>query len=238
MAVTWQNVKDLFYETIGDREADGHFFATATVTDFANDAIYEASHRTRYCDYYEAGTTVAGTALVAVTAGRHVQVWRVEVDDEKMIPITTDEIRRRDRYWASRTGTPRFYMLDEYQLVGDVPLIRLFETPNTTGTAVKIYAYGPQYIITDASPTQNINVPEWFAYALLFGMLCRAYEADTEMQSFEKAEFYRMLWEDAMGRLRGRSFSRLAKRWEFKPQGKKRGLDIRNRIPEHIPEPS
>lgn len=238
MAITWQNVKDLFYETIGDSENNGFFFDEATVTSFADEAIREASNRTRFSDAVAEQLSVAGDATINPTMGWFAQIWRVEYDGEKLIPITTDELRKRDRHWASRSGTPRFYMLDEYQTDSEDTVIRLFETPDAEDVLIRIYAYSRQYAINDSAPTQSLPLPEWFAYSLLFGMLERAYEADTEMQSFKKSRFYHMLWDDALGRLRARSFGRLNKQWVMRPSGKKPGLDIRNRIPQHIPEPT
>jgi hypothetical protein len=242
MSVTWQNIKDLFYETVGDTEAAQAFFSEADVVAWANNALREASDKTDYSDLYESRDTDLDTlvgyptyTMASINARR---IWRVEYDGEALERTTAEKIRSCDRFWESRAGTPRFYLLDEYQTDADSISIRLYESASTDGVTIGVYAYGASDSINDAAPTQRINLPEWFAYSLLLGMLSVAYEADTEMQSYEKAQLYGRMWDDALHRLRIRSFGRLNKRWVVGKRRKNPSLNIRNRLPETIPEPA
>ena len=236
--MTWQNIKDFFYETVGDTEAAQAFFVEDDVTAWANEALREAVERTEFADYHEDQVSAAATALVTLGSPSAIGLWRVEYDGEKLEPVTLDSIRRINRFWADYSATPVAYMLDEQAMTSDLLAFRLYPVPGADDDNIAIYAYGVQYIISDTSPTQPVNVPEWFAYALVFGMLVRAYQADTEMQSYQRSDFYRMLWDDALMRLRGRSYGRLNKRWEFQQAGSSRKISARNLIPEHIPEPA
>lgn len=238
MSVTWQNIKDFFYETVGDTASAQAFFLSEDVTAWANEALREAAERVEFSDYTEWQESTSGTATMVLSHALPVALWRVEYDDEKMQPVTLAAVRKANRFWATHSGTPRAYMLDEMRTDADVTSLRLYPEPSATGDTIRVYGYGVQYLISDASPTQPVPCPEWFAYCLVFGMLARSYMADTEMQSYERSEFYRSLWEDALMRLRGRSYGRLNKARQFKPSQPGRGLSVRNLIPEHIPEPS
>lgn len=238
MGVTWQNVKDLVYESLGDTEGAEAFFTQATILRHCNECLREAAERTEYFDLDHETTSVSGTAEYTVNPGAFA-VWRVEYDDEVCLPITSDELRRVDRFWSTRTGTPRFYLMDEIQDDADTVKVRLYETPNATGTSIRILCYWAGAAFTDVIAAYNLPLPEWFSYCLMYGILVRCYESDTEMQDFKKADFFRMLWEDALMRLRIRSFNRMNRKWRFKPAGNpERILNIRNRIAETIPEPS
>lgn len=237
MSVTFQNIMDQFYATVGDSEAQQMFFTPATIKSFADESIKEAAHRTQFADHLDVQVSVAGSGTIVQTTQLSTSVWRVEYDGEKLQPITTKDVRNRDRFWESRQGTPRFYMVDEYRTDTEYPAIRLYETPSQDDMDISVYSHGPQTLITLSDYTQTINLPEWFAYCVVFGMLERAYEMDTEMQSFEKSQFYHFLWEDSLMRLRVRSYSRINKVRVVRGSGEKAKYDIRRRMPEHIPEP-
>lgn len=238
MAVSWQNVKDVVYYTLGDDENVEAFFTNATIHAYFTEAMYEAADRSLWVDNITDTVTVSGASDISATTGS-LQVWRVEVDGEVCYPVTPNELRKSDRFWNTRTGKPRFYIMDEEQTNATVLTVRLHEIPNVSDLTVKIYAYGVPGVPSDNTPTLLVTTPEWFAYTVAFGILTRCYEADTEMQNFEKADFYRGIWNDAIGRLRLRSFGRLKRQWSFRPKGRPtRMLTLRNRIAETIPEPS
>lgn len=235
MAVTWANLKTVFYGVVGDVEGENTFFSTAQVVGWAQECLREAGERTHFYDlkYENAGT--ADDPYVTFTSVIY-GVWRVEVDDEPMRPITGDKLRHGDRFWESRTGTARWYLLDEYQTDIDQYKIRLYETPSAD-YEVTIYAYGQPTLMSDSNPTYNVHLPEWFAYSLVWGMLAKAYSADTQMRNEQIAGFFKSIWEDAVMRLRVRSFGRLKNEWAYQPAGPEIAMSIWDRLPTTITEP-
>ena len=102
---------------------------------------------------------------------------------------------------------------------------------------VDVYGYATPTIQSDSNPTYNVHLPEWFAYSLTWGMLSKAYAADTQMRNEQIAAFYRGLWDDAILRLRARSFGRLKNEWEYQPEGPEIAMSIWDRIPSTITGP-
>jgi hypothetical protein len=236
VAITWANLKTQFYGTIGDVEGTNTFFSTAQVLQWANDCLREIGERTHFYDleYSNAGT--AGDPYISFTTYNVFSVWRVEVDEEVVRPITADKLRHGDKFWEQRSGVPRWYIIDEYQTDLDEVRIRLYETPPDDYNIV-VYMYSAPLQPSDSNPTYNIHLPEWFAYSLTFGMLAKAYAAETQMRNFEIAAFYNSIYEDAILRLRARSNSRLKNEWEYQPSSQDTGFTIWNRIPATITGP-
>ena len=84
MSVTRQNIKDFFYETVGDTEAAQAFFVEDDVTAWANEALREAVERTEFADYHEDQSSTAATALVTLSSANAIGLWRVEYEGEKL----------------------------------------------------------------------------------------------------------------------------------------------------------
>lgn len=236
MAITWANLKTVFYGVVGDTEGTNTFFSTAQVLGWAVECMREAAQRTHFRDAkFEQGVS-SGTASFNFGGAVIYGIWRVEVDDEAMRPITGDKLRHSDRYWESRTGKPQWYLVDEYQTDNDPFTIRLYETPDAD-VDVDVYYYSAPVVLSDSTPTYNVNAPEWFAYAIVWGMLAKAYAADTQMRNDQIAQFYAGLWNDAIMRLRVRSFGRLKNEWEYQDGTDPVAMSIWDRLPTTIPEP-
>ena len=234
MAVTWANIKDLFYEFVGDREGVHQFFTAAQLQGWLHESMREVAERTHFKDV-EATQTATENLPTSNVPTYMYEVWRVEVDDEYVRPITAYEIRKQDRFWQERTGKIYWYLLDEYQTNPDTIVIRWFEIP-ASDAEFSIYGYGNPGLPNDSTDTNAMNVPEWFAYALLWGILARAYDADTQMRNRDISAFFRMMWDDAIMRLRIRSNGRL-EGWAPDHYSTDRSLSIWNNLPRTIPEP-
>ena len=243
MSVTWQNVKDMFYNCVGDNENVQAFFTETQAVSWARQAMRVAAERTNFRDFkYESiidTTSYPDGVYPADASGLAYRVWRVEYEGEYLRPINADQIRKYDRFWQDRTSaTPTWYLLDEYQTqTSGLLYFRFYEKPSVDDDTFRVYSYALPGEINDAAPTQMLNIPEWFAYAVLYGMLERAYEADTEMANAETSAFFGMMFDDAVMRLRIRSNSRLPSEWSYNPIETDASLSIWNRLPENITEP-
>jgi len=236
VAITWANLKTQFYGTIGDVEGTNTFFSTTQVIQWANDCLRELGERTHPYDYQFQQSGTGGDPIITFVGSNIFQVWRVEVDEEVMRPITADKLRHGDRFWETRSGVPRWYLIDEYQTDLDAFKIRLYEIPSVDYDFV-VYSYAAPTNPGDSTPTYNIHLPEWFAYSLTFGMLAKAYAAETQMKNDATAAFYQMMFDDAVLRLRVRSFGRLKNEWEFDPSSQEPRYSIWDRIPSTITGP-
>ena len=235
MAITWANIKTVFYGVVGDVEVDNTFFSTAQALGWAHECMREAAERTHFYDLMYEAAVSAGTSSFSTASGLY-NIWRVEIDDEYARPITADKLRHNDRFWESRTGKPRWFLIDEYQTDLDAYTVRLYETPDAD-VNVDVYAYAAPTLESDSSPTYNVHLPEWVAYSLAWGMLAKAYAADTQMRNEQIAAFYRGLWDDAILRLRARSFGRLKNEWEYQPEGPEIAMTTWDRTPSTITGP-
>jgi hypothetical protein len=236
VAITWANLKTQFYGTIGDVEGTNTFFSIAQVAQWANDRLREVGERTHFYDYVVSGSGDSGVAEINFSSSNVFGLWRVEIDEEAVKPITADKLRHGDKFWESRTGTPRWYLQDEYQTNLDSITLRLYEIPDADYDFVA-YAYAAPIVINDTYPTYNVHLPEWFAYSLVFGMLAKAYAAETQMRDENIAAIYQKMWDDAVLRLRVRSNGRLKNEWEFEPSDQAPRGSIWDRIPSTIVAP-
>lgn len=235
MAITWSTIKSLFYETVGDKTGVNAFFSQAQLVGFCQESLREVADRTHHYDYAYAQSVTAGTEETTI-GGNHLQIWRVEVDGEYIRPITADQIRKHDRFWRSHTGRIDWYLLDEYQTDTDALAIRWYEIPAADADFI-VYSYGIPSAPVYSGDTTQMHVPEWFSYCILYGMLARAYEADTQMQNIDTADFFRMMFDDAIMRLRARSYARLGSAWSVPNYDPDASLSIWNRLPESITPP-
>lgn len=233
MAISWANVKTIVYGVLGDTEGTNAFFSVAQVLDVCKSCLREIGERTHYYDMVVSGSLQIGTPTVGTNG---YGVWRVEVDDHVVRPITSDKLRHTDPFWATRTGEPWFYLIDEFGTIPAQLFIRLYEIPDQDYT-YKIFTYGEPTEPSDSVPTNLIHLPEWFAYCLAYGMLAKMFGYDTPMRNEEVASFYHNLFEDAIMRLRIRSFSRLSNEWEMNPSDQEYHYSIWSRLPSTITGP-
>lgn len=211
MATSWQDVKDLVRELIGDDESDQVFFSAAQILAWGQQCLEDMARRTHYVDIQTTGVTVADTQTY--TAGdKAFQVYRVEVDNRSIDPIRTDQLRYGDDKWRNQTGRPDVYFLDELDLTAATPLVGMFPVPSGVYTT-RIFSYGFPEDISDSSSTDNVPVPSWAVSGVWLYILARAYEADTVLMDLGLTSFYQSLYEEVVGRLGARSYSRLNKVW-------------------------
>jgi hypothetical protein len=235
MAISWANVKSLVYGVLGDVEGTNTFFSVAQVLDVANTTMREIGDRTHFYDSQETGVTQPQVAVLTNALAAY-GFWRIEVNGHVVRPITSDKLRHTDKFWEAREGEPWFYLLDEFQTDPEYIKIRLYETPNDEYT-YRILGYGMPTMPSDSFAAYMVHLPEWFAYSMAWGMLARMYAADTPMRNDAIAAFYRMIFDDAVMRLRIRSFSRLANEWEVDPDAGGYKYSIWDRIPSTITGP-
>jgi hypothetical protein len=221
------------------RDVNRYHFSQGQVDRFANRALDDLCSRARYKDTEESVNGVSGTAVYAVTSDGY-DVFRVEYDDERLVPITRNSLRTNGSDWASRTGKPRFYYLDENYSSQSYLSVGLWETPSanlTSGLRIWFHSVPTTAVGTTAGGlAADVDVPDWAAGAVLFYMLYLAYTADTKIQSFEAAAIYKMMYEDIADRLVLRSRDKSPKKWV---SGSSSGpsLNVLNRLPERIPSP-
>jgi len=234
MQVTYKKIKDMFYESVRDREDVQALFQADQVAFWCNKALAELAESVEYIDEEIDTTTVSGTGTYEL-ADDQMRINRVEVDEKKLFPTTTQKLETMDPRWAQRTGTATRYYTDTIQGADGTLNIGLWSTPSSA-LDIKVCVYGMANVVSDAEETECLQVPSWFAYNILFSMLSDAYMAETNIQNFQAAQFYRILFDDAARRLRIRSNSRLPKDWAYETGTQKPGRAI-DRMPLHIPSP-
>ncbi|RKX43972.1 MAG: hypothetical protein DRP64_07425 [Verrucomicrobia bacterium] len=235
MSVPYGDIYDDFNDITGN--GGNYFFADATIDRFANRALEETCERARYKDKAELVNVVGGTAVYPVTSDGY-DIFRVEYDDEILYPITREALRHQDRDWATRTGLPRFYYLDEiYASAQNYMTVGLWETPSTSVTnGLRIwYHVVPNAPASTSALTKAVavDIPEWASSAVLYFMLSLAYKVDTKIQNAGASALYSALYEDVLSRLIIRSNDRQPKTWT---SGSASGptRNVLNRLPQRI----
>jgi len=234
MIVTFADLKSMFYESVRDREDVQSMFQSNQVTYWCNKALAELAENVEFIDEDIMTATVSGTNDYEL-ADDQMRISRVEVDDKKMCPTTTQKLEALDPRWAERPGTPTRYFTDGLQVVDGTLHIGLWSTPSAV-LDVRVSVYGMAHVVSDDDDGQALQVPSWFAYNILWSMLSDAYLAKTNVQNLEASKFYRVLFDDAKRRLRLRSFARLPKLWAYETGSNYTGRAI-DRMPLHIPAP-
>jgi hypothetical protein len=230
----WQDIRNSFEDTVGD--TSGYFFSADTQARWANAALRDLCENARYKDGEYTRSVGGGVGEYFVVATSYA-VRRVEVDDEVMYPITKGELRRGYPDFASLSGRPKFYYLDETGSHPDYIKVGLFEAPGTSLTMRVWHDAAPNPVAnTTAGLAADVDVPDWAVGAVLFYMLALAYEADTKLRNVETARFYWGLYADTMERLVIRSRDRQPKRWVC-GSGAYPSVNVLNRLPVRIPSP-
>ena len=232
---TWTDIRAAFRDITGDTGAT--IFSAATVARWANLALGDLCEAARYIDEQYVVGASAGVGSYAVTAGGY-GVTRVEYDGSVLFPITRNGLRSHARDWSTRTGLPRFYYLTEMSATPDSLFVGLYEIPSSNlANGIRIWYQAYPTAVSDASPSSEIEVPDWAVGAVLFYMLREAYTSDTQtLQDFSKADMYGIMYEDAKQRLVGRARGALPKKWEYGQPGRP-SLNVLNRLPDRIPAP-
>jgi len=220
------------------RDSGRYFFTQVQVDRFANRALTEICARARYKEVYELLDAVSGTLEYSI-AGNGYRITRVEYDDEVLLHIGRNSLRHADRDWATRSGTPKYYYLDEMYDDDDNLTVGLWEAPGTAGTDnIRVwYEAMPNTAVgtLPLSKLAKLDVPNWAVGAILFYMLHLAYLADTKMQNVATSAIYKMLYEDIVERLVMRSNDSSPKRWVMGSPSSPTA-SVLNRLPERIVE--
>ena len=198
-----------------------------------NRALNETCERARYRDDYDEINSVGGTLEYAITSDAY-DITRVEYDDEVLLPIARDALRHAERDWQNRTGTPRYYYLDEIYDSQEYLTVGLWEAPSSNGTGnIRIWYHAVPATAKSTAPTTELDIPDWAVGAVLFYMLYLAYTSDTKMQNFQTAAVYKLMYEDLLDRLISRSRDHTQKKWvSGQPSGP--SLHVLNRLPQRI----
>ena len=230
---TYADIKDAFFQATGDSEGTNAFFSNAYVERLANTALRKIARAANYYDAIDTGTTSAGTATISATSSY--QVWRVEVDDEALYPITKKELRQRDRRWLDQSGRPRYYYLDE-SLAGETPTVGMFPNPGAA-YSYKIFGFGRPIDCDDDNDSNLVHIPLWAINTVLYSMLADAYAADSYVRNDELASFWRAVYEDHLSRVKMRANEKIPKYWAVEADSRPQYLYLGDNLPELVPEP-
>lgn len=133
--MTYAYIQSLFYTLLGDSESSPMFITNGTAEAYAVWAVQKMVDQTHSLEKRAIQPVTANVAEYALP-GDTAQVQRVSFDQEKILPVTREKLRRHNPRWRDHTGTPRLYYLDEIN-----HRIGLYETPSvgsvwaaTTGT--------------------------------------------------------------------------------------------------------
>lgn len=211
------------------RDSARHHFSAGTVDNFANRALRAICERTKYLSKSDA---VNVTSAVAETQDPGYDIFRVDYENEVLLPITRDQLRYADRDWASRTGTPKYYYLDElYRADQQYLRANLFEAPSSGGARIWYHAYPTE--VDNASPSGEIEIPDWAVGAVLYYMLYLAYRSETQIRNENTSAFYKMLYDHVLDRLQARVYSENPKRW-ICGEPARPSVGVTNRLPQRI----
>ena len=228
----FQAIQDIIYNTISDDETNQHYITPAQIAAYGNKALQEIVERTEHYESTSGSTIPADTATAAVSNVSRFK--RVEVDYEAMRPVTQSELRKYGYDWRARTGKPRFYYTDELRTDSDVTTIGLYPATSASYNLLVTIIRTPAAV----SLTSHMNLPEWCSEAVAWSILSDVYATDTEIMNLEASSFYRAIFDEAVIRIRIRSFDRLPKAWSYQ-SGPPDGSDtsLWNNFPEEIPAP-
>jgi hypothetical protein len=236
---TWADIKAAFYDVIGDSSYT--VIPAATAVRWANLALQDLCEAARYRDIQQVSNVSSGTATYTIADDVY-DIFRVEYDGEALTPISGNALRRDGRDWKYRTGTPKFYTLEAmyYEHASpDKVSLRIWETPSSNMTnGLRIWYHGYPDAVSDASPSADIDVPDWAVSGVLFYMLSQAYESEYSigMKNFDSAAMYWMMYEDVKDRLTIRSRDRQPKQWVC-GEPAHGSMSVLNRLPDRVPAP-
>ena len=241
---TWKDMKDFFWPAVQDTEAGQMFFSIDQVVSWHNSALYEMAQHAQYFDDIKTQNTVVGTSKYATSTRDVFGLWRVEIDGQAIRPVTQKQLRDSDRNWATKTGKPKFYYLDNTTEAPGAGYVWLYPSPGSV-YELRTYSYAqpsPADLPLDGEDendeSSKISVPKWAIYGVLWYMLSEAYLAETRRQNLDTSAYYRMLYEDILDRLLLRTNDKLgSKSWSIGSTPTQGVNDFWHNLPDTIPEP-
>lgn len=217
------------------RDSARRHFSQAQVDRYTNRALQEICERTRHLDEQELINAVASTLEYATTSDGY-NIFRVEYDGEVLIPIARDKLRIGTTDYSSRTGTPRFYYLDEMNDSSGYQVIGLFPAPGTNLTnGIRVWSHAFPADVSGDALTTDIEIPDWAIGAVCYYVLSLAYTAETQIQDLEAAQMFNLLHEDILQRLIMRSRSKQPKKWAAGGAGRPTAIPL-GKLPDRITE--
>ena len=231
---TYSDIVDAARGLIQDSASDSRLATVAQMDIWANMALYEMAEYAEYIDAYDTEALTGGESQVEIQ-GDPLGVWRVEIDDEAIYPTTTRDLYRNSRTWQAQTGRPRWYYMDSLRDMQDDD-IKLGLWPKVSGSyTLRVTSTVPADELSGTDATglaKRVMLPLWATQGLLWGILYRFYESETRMQNMGASQFYKLMYDDVLVRLRARSFARLNRSASW-GEGRKGapGGDIRQLMP-------
>lgn len=208
---TWNDILAAFNDIT--RDSGNYEWSLAQKVRYANRALREICEACKYVDENEVMNVVSGTGTYSVTAAGY-DVFRVEYDDQALLPITRDTLRDHDETYHTLSGQPRFYYLDEIYSTQDALAVSLYYVPGTSVTnGLRVWYHAYPTALTTSSTTEELEIPDWAVGAVLFYMLSIAFRAETRRKNIQTAAFYRMMYEDILDSLISRTNRRDEKPW-------------------------
>lgn len=101
-----------------------------------------------------------------------------------------------------------------------------------SGNSLEVFYYARPAAVNDGA----IQIPGWAHPGIVYGMVSRAFAADTPRRNLGAAAIYRNLYEDVVRRLTARSNGKLHKVWHMEGYAPTRRLGMTPRLPQHIEE--
>ena len=137
----YSDIKTLFYTMIGESADTPVYVSGAMAASFATAGVKRL---------VEDSTCLETRVIKGVTAGTQEydlpddcrRVMRVAYDDQKILPITHQDLRNHNPRWRDHSGTPRFYYLDEMN-----EKIGLYENPGTSSTYAEVSGGADGFIV-------------------------------------------------------------------------------------------
>lgn len=168
---------------------------------FINDALREIYAMIPYPEIEETFDVVANQATYS--SKELTVIEHVDYDDKPLPWITPDALEHMDELWRTRTGEPRFVMLNgdvdwanEYDntSVADTTDKRQFTLyPAPTDTTVDIRAIGRWFPTDLYSDFVAPALPSWLCDAVVFEAAARILESSVEERNDDLAAAYRGL---------------------------------------------
>ena len=131
--MTWPELRALFYSLLPDDVSSPVYVTLANADELGDTALKLLVESSLPIERIGDITTVATTATYSMPTDL-LRAWRVTYDDEKILPTSKSRLRRINENWQSRSGTPRYYYLDEMNTT-----IGLYETPDTSDDTVQVF---------------------------------------------------------------------------------------------------
>lgn len=203
---TYDDVVTEFYSLIGDDATNQRLATTSQIDVWANSVMYDLAEHCEYLDEYSAATTAPSTTVSYTDPNAMLlSVWRVEIGDEVIFPITTKQLYKSSRSWRQDTGEPRFYYLDSLRTFDDDNYRVGFYPYSTSNFKIGTYFCKSGDALSYANKANNVMLPQWAVPALLWGIMAHYYEHSGRKQNRQTAALFRAMYTDVRSRLRQRA---------------------------------